>query len=165
MNGGFALEKKPRMSRVDLHPTRCHLCGGKVIFTSNARIYQGKEYGSGRCYLCLQCGAHVGTHIPRPDEALGLLANAPMRKGKVQCHELFDRLWKGKDQSRKLRAELYAWLSRQMGIPLAECHFGYFDLSQLHKAYSILQSISNYDAKLVNGKLVFEVNNQLKATA
>ena len=53
----------------------------------------------------------------------------------------------------------------QMGIPLADCHFGYFDLQQLHKAYSILQSISDYDAKLVDGKLVFEPNNQLKATA
>lgn len=153
------------MPSIDLHPTRCHLCGGEVIFTSNARIYQGKEYGSGRCYLCLQCGAHVGTHIPRPDEALGLLANAPMRKGKVQCHELFDRLWKGKDQSRKLRSKLYAWLSRQMGIPLADCHFGYFDLQQLHKAYSILQSISDYERNWSMENLYSNRIIQLKATA
>ena len=29
---------------IDKYPTVCNLCGGKVIYTSNARIY-GKEYG------------------------------------------------------------------------------------------------------------------------
>ena len=66
---------------IDKYPTVCNLCGGKVIYTSNARIY-GKEYGSGKCYLCTNCGAYVGTHKPRPREALGLLADAKMRTGK-----------------------------------------------------------------------------------
>ena len=48
---------------IDKYPTVCNLCGGKVIYTSNARIY-GKEYGSGKCYLCTNCGAYVGTHKP-----------------------------------------------------------------------------------------------------
>ena len=80
---------------IDLHPTTCNLCGGPVIYTSNAAIY-GKEYGSGKCYLCLDCGAYTGTHKPRPREALGLFADESMRKGKMACHAIFDKMWLGK---------------------------------------------------------------------
>ena len=66
---------------INTHPTHCNICGGPVTYCSNARIY-GREYGSGYCYLCEQCGAYVGTHKPRPREALGLLADEPMRTGK-----------------------------------------------------------------------------------
>ena len=60
---------------INTQPEVCNLCGGKVIYTSNARVYHGREYGSGYCYLCLACGAYVGTHKPHPKEALGLLAD------------------------------------------------------------------------------------------
>jgi hypothetical protein len=75
--------------KIDLCPTKCNICGGKVVYTSNAEIY-GKEYGSGKCYLCQNCRAYVGTHKPRPKEALGVLADGRMRKGKMCCHEIFD---------------------------------------------------------------------------
>jgi hypothetical protein len=144
---------------IDLHPTKCNICGGHVVFTSNATIY-GKEYGSGKCYLCTSCGAYTGTHRPRPREALGLLADEPMRKGKVFCHDLFDAMWRGKPKAQKKRKDLYAWLADAMGIPFEECHFGYFDLNQLRQAYSILKAVRNevmrYDN---NGKLYFEVDN------
>ena len=106
-----------RPCAVDTHPTVCNL--------------YGRKYGSGYCYLCTCCGAYVGTHEPRPREALGLLADSRMRKGKVMCHALFDALWKGKPKARRKRGALYEWLAEQMGLPLADCHFGYFDLRQL----------------------------------
>ena len=122
---------------IDLHPTVCNICGGNVVFISNAEIY-GSEYGSGRCYFCTSCGAYTGTHRPRPREALGLLADAQMRKGKIMCHNLFDSLWRNKPKAQKKRRDLYSWLAVQMGIPVEECHFGWFDLSQLREAYKIL---------------------------
>lgn len=33
---------------IDIHPTKCNICGGKVIYTSNAEVY-GREYGSDYC--------------------------------------------------------------------------------------------------------------------
>lgn len=119
--------------KINLQPTVCNLCGGKVVFTSNAVIY-GKPYGSGKCYLCTQCGAYVGTHAPRPHEAYGILANATMREGKKICHNIFDSMW----HTRKERQDLYEKLAKEMGIPKEECHFGYFNLSQLQQAYTIL---------------------------
>lgn len=141
---------------IDLHPTRCNICGGHVVFTSNAAIY-GKEYGSGKCYLCQSCGAYTGTHRPRPKEALGLLADESMRKGKVLCHDLFDAMWKGKPKARKKRKDLYAWLADRMGIPVEECHFGYFDIHQLRQAYLILQTVRGKDMMYDNkGRIYFE---------
>lgn len=141
---------------IDIHPTHCNICGGPVVFCSNSRIY-GREYGSGYCYLCQSCGAYVGTHKPRPREAMGLLADGPMRAGKKMCHALFDPLWKGKPNAHKKRNDLYAWLAEQMGIPVEDCHFGYFDVAQLQKAYSILCSIQGWQMRYDNrGRLHFE---------
>lgn len=60
------------------HPTTCQLCGGRVEFIDNVLIY-GRPYGSGKAYRCTSCGAYTGTHKPRPDVALGILADGWMR--------------------------------------------------------------------------------------
>lgn len=125
------------MGRVNTRPTSCNLCGGFVIYTTNDKIY-GKKYGSGYCYLCNKCGAYVGTHKPRPKEALGLLSNAEMRKMKMYCHELFDSKWRGKKKGSKIRCNLYKKLAEAMGIDINECHFGYFDMNELQKACNII---------------------------
>ena len=85
---------------INLYPEKCNLCGGQVIYTSNAIIY-GREYGSGKCYYCTNCHAYVGTHVPRPKEALGILADANMRNQKIKCHAMFDELWKHEDTGKK----------------------------------------------------------------
>lgn len=127
---------------VDLHPTICNICGGPVIFESNSKIY-GREYGSGKMYYCTACGAYVGTHEPRPDEALGILGNKEMRDMKMQCHALFDEKWKNERSYKKrhmARRKAYQDLADNLGIPVEECHFGYFDMNMLQKAYAILNS-------------------------
>lgn len=101
-----ARQDTSKPSMIDKYPKACNFCGGAVIYTSNAVIY-GREYGNGRCYLCTECGTFVGTHRPWPREALGLLADARMRKGKKLCHELFDPFWRGKPKAQKKRRDLY----------------------------------------------------------
>ncbi len=135
-------------SMIDLYPTSCNLCQGEVVYTSNSVIYYGKEFGSGKCYLCKNCGAYTGTHKPRPHEELGLLTNERMRKGKIMCHEIFDTMWKGKPNERKLRIALYKWLAKQLEIPSSECHFGWFDLEMLIAAYRILKKNENLAIEL-----------------
>lgn len=126
---------------MELKPTKCNICGKKtVIYTSNKVIY-GKEYGSGKCYYCTNCGAYVGTHKPRPDEALGLLATKEMRDMKMRCHDLFDAMWRNienKKEQHKARNKAYKRLARELNIPVEECHFGWFDMNMLTKAYDIL---------------------------
>lgn len=125
---------------MNLHPTICNLCGGKVIFTSNILVY-GKNYGSGKCYYCTNCHAYVGTHVPRPNEALGILSNKEMRNWKMKCHHRFDSFWKRFSSSKKrhsARNRAYKRLAEELGIPVEECHFGWFDLDMLKKAYQVL---------------------------
>jgi hypothetical protein len=139
---------------IDFYPKKCNLCGGKVIYTSNAEIY-GKEYGSGKCYLCVQCGAYVGTHKPRPKEALGLLANEEMRKMKMICHDIFDSKWKGKKKASKKRTQMYWWLAKKLNIKIYNCHFGHFDIDMLKKAYKVLMEIKDKEIDFQNGEMVF----------
>lgn len=124
---------------IDEFPTKCNICGGDVIYTTNDNIY-GKKYGSGYCYYCTNCGAYVGTHKPYPKKALGLLANSEMRKWKIICHDLFDSMWKGKAGQKRIRAQLYKKLANELGISVSECHFGWFDLPMLKRAYDLLIS-------------------------
>nr|WP_155151944.1 MULTISPECIES: zinc-finger-containing protein [unclassified Pseudoflavonifractor] len=141
---------------INKHPKHCNLCGGPVIYTSNAKVY-GREYGSGKCYYCTKCGSYTGTHKPRPREALGLLADERMRKGKMACHGLFDPMWKGKPKAGKKRQDLYCWLAEQMGMSAEECHFGYFDLQQLRRAYKILLGVQDKPMMYDNcGRLRFD---------
>lgn len=125
---------------IDLYPTTCNLCNGKVIYISNAKIY-GRQYGSGYCYYCTECGAYVGTHKPWPRKVMGILADAAMRNMKVRCHALFDPLWMNTGAGRtRRRNKLYARLADLMGISVSDCHFGYFTIEQLRQAYEILNS-------------------------
>ena len=125
---------------IDLQPKKCNLCGGPIEYISNAAVYHGREYGSGKCYHCIQCGAYVGTHRDRPQEALGIHANADMREWKIKCHDLFDALWRSEQTSkqRQRRTKLYRRLAKELHIPQDECHFGYFDFEMLKKAYKVL---------------------------
>ena len=116
-----------------LRPTQCNICGGKVEYIPNKQIY-GKSYGSGFCYHCCDCNAYVGTHRIRLKEAFGILANDEMRKMKMKCHDIFDKMWDTPHQRKKC----YAWLAKELNIKVEDCHFGYFDLDMLGKAYRIL---------------------------
>lgn len=116
-------------------PVICSYCSSEVIYTSNAVIY-GKEYGNGRVYKCTGCDAYVGVHTGT-DIPLGRLANKELRQLKKQCHALFDPTWKAKKIKRR---QAYSILAMRIGIPVNECHFGWFDKDLLIKAIEVLQA-------------------------
>lgn len=119
---------------VNLRPTVCNICGSKVSFVSNGVIY-GREYGSGKAYLCENCEAYVGTHKDSPLDAMGILANKRMRLLKQECHRIFDTLW----ENGRERTQMYRWLAKEMDIPFETCHFGWFDEPDLKRALVILK--------------------------
>lgn len=56
-----------------------------------------------------------------PHEALGLLANSEMLTLRMQCHYLFDQIWKeGKNKRHKSRQRLYVTLAKLMDVPIEE---------------------------------------------
>ncbi len=111
-------------------PTICRYCGSPVVYTSNAEIY-GKEYGTGKCYLCRNCRAFVGVH-PGTDTPLGTLANEELREWRKEAHFWFDRIWK-KPTRITTRYNAYGYLARKMGLPREETHIGMFEIEQCKK--------------------------------
>lgn len=128
--------------RIDSYPipVTCPYCSSDVMYTSNAAIY-GKEYGNGRVYKCTGCDAYVGVHTGT-DIPLGRLANKELRLLKKKCHSLFDPAWKLKKVKRR---QAYSILANNLGIPVNECHFGWFDKDLLTRAINILQHSEWYN--------------------
>jgi hypothetical protein len=135
------IEFMSRHIEIEKEPTKCNLCGGEVEYIKNSKIY-GKSYGSGWCYHCKDCGAYVGTHKDRVAEAMGILANSEMRDMRSKCHKLFDEQWKNESASKKRhnkRWSSYRRLAEALDIDLDSCHFGYFDMEMMNKAYEIMK--------------------------
>lgn len=96
------------------------LVGGDVIYPHRLDLAEKKFY------LCEPCGAYVGCH-PGTETPLGRVANAELRKAKMEAHAAFDPLWKEGGMKRK---EAYAWLRGELGLAEDECHIGMFDVDR-----------------------------------
>ncbi len=103
----------------------CPYCEKRAEFVDSAEVYNGKSYGM--IYLCRPCQAWVGCHR-RTGKPLGTIANASLRRARMQAHREFDELWKedrGKRQRKgRRRTGWYEWLAWKMDMPVSECHIG-----------------------------------------
>lgn len=112
-------------------PTVCPHCAGTVEIVGNAEIYGGKAYGQWPwAYLCRGCGAYVGMH-PFTAIPLGTLATEEIRKARKEAKSPFEVLY---TSGRVSRTMAYRLLAKKLGIPVEQCHFGWFDAAQCAKA-------------------------------
>ncbi len=117
-------------------PTTCPHCAAEVRLVSHAEIYNGREYGDWPyAYLCSgdECAAYVGLH-PDTDLPLGTLADAPTRESRKVNKRHFLELQQRWGWSRR---EAYGWLAQRLGIPVEQCHWGWFDAEQAELAGAI----------------------------
>ena len=114
-------------------PKDCRYCGMDVELVNHAEIY-GREYGDWPyAYLCRGCLAYVGLH-PHTDIPLGTLADRYLRSARKAHKQYFQTLQRKTEWSRK---EAYAFLANAMEIPVAECHWGWFEIKQCEQAGAI----------------------------
>ena len=96
-------------------------CGSTSSLRSNSLIYNGKEYGNGKVWLCDRfhaCRGSVGTH---PDgKPLGTIPDEETKRLRIKVHALVDPIWKA---DKKKRGSVYGWLKRIMGGQ-KEIHMG-----------------------------------------
>lgn len=105
----------------------CPYCQKEAIRTYGDKIYPHRpDLYKKKFYACMPCKAYVGCHQTNDERflPLGRLANANLRKLKMQAHASFDPLWKS---GRMTRADAYFYLSRQLQIGYDACHIGMFD--------------------------------------
>jgi len=90
---------------------------------------------------------HAVFAIPGGTMPLGTMADNRTRFVRHQAHLLMNALWKNPGEGfqlvgyswRESRKRAYLWLSTEMGLAEAECHFGMFNEAQCVKAMSIIQ--------------------------
>ena len=131
--------KNSTIERRDI-PKNCPHCGEELLYLTGDKVY-GKKYAHLFLYACSDfphCHTFVGTHkgsmIP-----LGVPANKRLRKRRVVTHELFDRLWKGRKNSRKLRTRAYLWLQKFLDVDKEHAHIAMLDMGQCNKVISFLK--------------------------
>ena len=117
-----------------LQGKRCPYCWAPTALVDSAEVYRGKSYGP--IHLCRDCNAYVGCH-KGTFTALGRLANASLRRKKMDFHAALDPIWKSGKMGRN---ELYGWLAGRMGIDRELCHGGMFDEQQCDEAIRILKN-------------------------
>ncbi len=124
-----------------MSPT-CPYCGkGSQLLFVNAPGYPYGHRDYGPVYVCVPCKAWVCCHAftIRP---LGRLADAALRKAKMQAHEVFDFMWQKRARLSAIppseaRRAGYAWLAKQLNLPIEQCHIGMMDLEACRRVCSI----------------------------
>jgi hypothetical protein len=112
--------------------TQCPYCGRSAELVTGAVIYPRRpDLHPRKFWHCAPCRAYVGTHVnSATHEPLGRLANATLRAAKSNAHRFFDPLWQRGGMTRR---QAYAWLAGRLGIPVAACHIGWFDVNMCHR--------------------------------
>jgi hypothetical protein len=98
-------------------------CGGAVEIAHHTQLYRREFSEWPWAYRCTTCDARVGMH-PFTAIPLGTLADEALRDLRKTCKQPFEMLWQSK---RMTRTEAYVALAAHLGVPVEECHFGWFD--------------------------------------
>ena len=141
------------MSRRRRHPPApqrppapiCPYCGRSAEFLpSSERLYHGRDFGP--VYACLPCEAWVGCHRGTT-QPLGRLADAALRRAKIEAHDAFDPTWRALHARRRAsdpdyslgraRASRYRRLAELLGIPPQDCHIGMFDVATCRRVVAL----------------------------
>lgn len=113
---------------------KCPYCGKSAKLVSGEVIYPHRhDLYAKQFYLCRPCDAYVGCHQGTTNP-LGRLANAELRKAKMEAHAAFDPIWKS---GQKKRGSAYAWLCDQLGIDKKGCHIGMFDVDMCNRVVAV----------------------------
>lgn len=131
-------------------PPICPYCMTPAHLVDSTEVY-GRDYGHS-VWICGNyptCDAYVGCHKGTTDPK-GRLADADLRRAKVEAHKALDPLWRDapkiygisrgpynrhsvKRIQRKMRQRVYQWLAEQLGLPEPEAHIGWMDEDTCHR--------------------------------
>lgn len=131
-----AMQQAFKAAKIE-HGVMCPYCGGKSALVGGNVIYPHRpDLHMLKFWQCAPCDAYVGCHKPNPrmgfdgTQPLGRLANAELRQAKSEAHDSFDWIWQDGHMKRKAA---YAWLAKELGIPVERCHIGEFDVDMCQR--------------------------------
>ena len=113
----------------------CPYCRGLATITTGKAIYPHRpDLFAKPFWRCNGCNAYVGCH-PGTYTPLGSLANAELRRARLQAHAVFDARWR--TNGGKTRKDAYTWLGETLGLPPNQCHIGMFDLKTCQRVIQL----------------------------
>lgn len=112
----------------------CGYCEKRAEVVDGHSLY-GYEHklSNKKFYCCKPCEAWVGMH-EGSNKPFGSLANAKLRKKRLDTHKAFDVLWRDKQNPTVARKQAYSWLASKMVLDVDQCHIGMFDIEQCNLA-------------------------------
>lgn len=113
----------------------CPYCGKPARLVGGVEIFPNRtDLHDLNIWSCKPCGARVGCH-PGTVIPLGTLANADLRRARIEAHGAFDQIWDGRGGT--LRSEAYSWLANELGVAVVDCHIGMFSLETCQRVIEI----------------------------
>lgn len=105
----------------------CDYCNNKATVVNGTALYGlNHRLANKYFYYCEPCQAWVGMH-EGSKKPFGLLANASLRKKRLEAHKVFDVFWINAKKPQEERKKAYEWLASKMNIPVDKCHIGMFN--------------------------------------
>lgn len=115
------------------HP--CPECGAQMVLrTSKFGLFYG-------CTQYPTCTSAHGAH--KDGRPLGVPANKETKAARIEAHDAFDRLWKGKHMRRK---EAYVWMQNTMMLSAEDAHIGRFTIEQCQQL--VAEVVKFFEVKL-----------------
>ena len=116
----------------------CPACNRLSRLTTGREIYPHRpDLFDKPFYVCDGCKAYCGCH-PGTTKPLGTPAGPELRKARGFVHGRLDPLWRAARDRKRARSRIYAWLSKELGIPAEQTHTGLFDIDTCRRAYRAL---------------------------
>ena len=108
---------------------KCDYCNRDAELKSGKEVYPHRaDLHHKWIWVCEPCDARCGCH-GASQKPLGRMANAELRRARMEAHAAFDPLWKKGNLS---RTEAYAWLANQLGLAVSKCHIGLFGIEMCY---------------------------------
>lgn len=103
---------------------KCQYCGRTAVLRKASYVHKDasdNEY----LYVCsgypncdAYVGVHAGTRLPK-----GTLADANLRRKRIETHQVFDAIWTNGILSKK---DAYRWMRDTFCLSTAQAHIGHF---------------------------------------
>ncbi|MFM7824317.1 MAG: zinc-finger-containing protein, partial [Bacteroidota bacterium] len=105
----------------------CWYCNCETEEVTGKEIYQHRSDLHAKLFFrCVNSQDHYVGRYHGSGKSYGIIADAELRKLKMEGHKHFDLLWSGPAKYFESRQAAYDWLSAQMNIPIERTHFGMF---------------------------------------
>ena len=128
----------------DLAGKWCRYCACETEEVTGKEVYPDKPHLHEKLFFrCIKDHDHYVGRYEGSGRSLGIIADAHLRKLKMEGHANFDPLWKGDSSVFKTRQEAYQWLSGLMELPKERTHFGMFNEEMCIKAIAFCRQCLN----------------------